>query len=306
MWRKALRICKKTFQFKAALFCLVFLNNFLFAVDMEMPTMPSMPSMPAISGMPSMPSVTFDNSFYAPSLPENMVGSKKKSDDSENKEQTEQNLGAALETGDFFTSILGDENTLTANDMSNLSAAGLFTDLASLGLGSNVNSSTDVLLQQILKELEELKAEQKKASLEDKEKLENTQKDSENFSKKSPAVLRFKINEYDIKNSLVEVFLSKAEPDGSFLLTADRRYTLNGKTRTETFYFLFKTKKAVGMNVTYDIIPNIIQDSPNPNSFMYRMCQLEDLTAEKTGNLVVLRYTGSDLNINMLLNLDAK
>ena len=158
----------------------------------------------------------------------------------------------------------------------------------------------------MLESLDELKAEQKKASAEQKEELSMQKQDNQTFKTREPAILRFKINGFNIADSLTQVFFSEAEADGSFLLTADRKYFVNQSQMNETFYFLFKTKSSNGAVTSYEVIPTIAQDKKNANSFVYRMCQLGDLTAQKTGNLVVLHYDEGGFNADMLLNIDVK
>lgn len=298
-----LKNCRKI---AVAVVAAVFSNSLIFSSDIDMPSMPEMPSMPSIS---------LDGSFYTPSVPTTMMGpnrnNKKKSVDSEE---------TVIKSGDdaelTFEALLKNDSTLTAGDISTLYDYGLFTDLTSLtstigggilgGSDYNTGNPTNILLQEILNQLNDLKKEQKKATPEEQVKLENNQKDSANFKQRNPSVLRFRINDYDIKDSLVEVFLSEPEDDGTFLLTGDRRYVANNKSRTETFYLLFKAKKDSGAAVSYNVQPSIVQDYENKNSFVYKMAQIKDLTADKTGNLVVLRYNDNNLNVDLLLDIDKR
>ena len=120
------------------------------------------------------------------------------------------------------------------------------------------------------------------------------------------ALFRFKINGYNIADSLTKVFFSETEPDGSFLLSADRRYFVNQQTRTETFYMLFKTVSSNGSSLTYRVQPSIVQDHKNENSYVYRLAAVKNLTAEKTGNLVVIHYSSDSVNADVLLDIDSK
>lgn len=284
------------------------LSCFLFAADMEMPVMPSMPEMPYIS---------LDGTFYTPSMPNSMMGNNNENEKEETENKT---IITSGDTADELLMSLGqNDSTLTASDISTLHDSGLFTDLSSLASGilggsvgtGNINqyqtdNATNVLLQEILNQLNELKEEQKKAAPEEQEQLSQNKKDSANFKQRNPSVLRFKINDYNMKDSLEEVFLSDTEDDGSFLLTADRKYVANNKTRTETFYLLFKAKKDKGAAVSYDVMASIVQDYENKNSFIYKMTQIKNLIAQKTGNLVVLRYDGGGLKIDLLLDIDKR
>lgn len=277
----------------------------VFAQSMEMPEMPAMPEMPKMPEMPAMPS--FEATFYKPSMP-NPAGKAAASDAKSvgDNSASETILTDATSTDDLLSLLMGTSSTLTAKDISSLYDSGLFTDVTSLGSSSNTSTqqnTTNILLQKVLLELNELKAEQNKASLAQKEVLQNAQTDSQTFKKREPSILRFKINGYDMADSLTTVFFSEPEADGTFLLTADRKYYSDYKTRTETFYILFKAVKTSGSTVSYEIQPSVVQDYENKNSFIYRLSNMKHLTAEKTGNLVVLRTTG-DLNVDLLLNID--
>lgn len=257
----------------------------LFAESLEMPEMPQV-SMPVL-----------DSTFYTPTIPnvpkpEAPVKEEVKTD----KTLSQSLLSDATTTDDLISSFLTDSSTLTAKDISSLYDSGLFTDLSSL-------NSSNLLLNQVLQSLDELKAEQKKATPEQKETLNNTMEDSQTFKKREPSILRFKINGYSITDSLSTIFFSEPEADGTFLLTADRKYFVNQKPRTETFYILFKAIKNSGQSVSYEVQPSIVQDYENKGSFIYRLANLKKLTAEKTGNLVVMKYSG-DLNVDMLLDID--
>ena len=200
---------------------------------------------------------------------------------------------------------------LTANDISSLYDSGLFSNLSSLGSTGNLanystSTSTNVLLQQVLNSLNDLKQQQQSASAKERNELNAVKTDAENFKKREPSILRFKINGYNIADSLTKVFFSETEPDGSFLLSADRRYFVNQQTRTETFYMLFKTVSSKGSSITYKVQPSIVQDSKNENSYIYRLSNVKNLTAEKTGNLVVLHFSSDPLNADLLLDIDNK
>lgn len=271
---------------KTGLFALTFLLiSPLIAESLEMPEMPQV----------SMPSL--DSNFYTPTIPKVKAPQPPvKEDTATDKSVTQALLTDATTPDDLISSFLTDSSTLTAKDISSLYDSGMFTDLSSL------NSST-ILLNQVLKSLDDLKTEQKKATPAQQETLNNTMEDSQTFKKREPSILRFKINGYSITDSLSTVFFSEPEPDGTFLLTADRKYFVNQKPRTETFYILFKAVKNSGASVSYEVQPSIVQDYENTGSFIYRLANLKKLTAEKTGNLVVMRTSG-DLNVDMLLDID--
>lgn len=282
----------------------------LFAESIEMPEMPSMPS---VSDMPEVSIPILDNDFYKPTMPANPGKSKKA--DADNTSDTSLNetvLTDATTSDDLLTTLLTNSSTLTAKDISTLYDSGLFTDVTSLGsttLGSSLldtsssSAATNVLLQQVLNSLNDMKAEQKKNTVAQKEALNDAQTDLQTFKKREPSILRFKINGYNIADSLTTVFFSEPDSDGTFLLTADRKYYADRKNRTETFYLLFKAVKNSGSSVSYEVQPSIVQDYKNENSFIYRLSKQTKLKAEKTGNLVVLHQEG-ELNVDLLVNID--
>ena len=290
-----MRICKSKKAGLLAVVCLI--SGGLYAIDM--PEMPEMPSMPAIG-----------SGFYTPSFP-TRPSNQKKTDSTENtKEKTESVLTESLTPESVLTSVLSKGNTLSAYDISSLYDSGLFSNISSLdSVGSLSNyttsTSTNVLLQQVLNSLNELKKQQQSASAKEKNELNAVKTDSENFKKREPSILRFKINGYNISDSLTKVFFSDTEPDGSFLLTADRKYFVNQQVRTETFYMLFKTVSSNGSSLTYKVQPSIVQDSKNENSYVYKLANVKNLTAEKTGNLVVVHYSSDPLTADLLLDIDS-
>ena len=267
----------------------------------EMPEMPQMPSMPTLGG-----------GFYTPSFPTRPNSSGNKKDTAEaSKEKSESVLTEALTPESILSSALIKGNTLTANDISSLYDSGLFTNISSLSTSDSLanystSTSTNVLLQQVLNSLNDLKKQQQSASAKEKNELNATKADAETFKKREPSILRFKINGYNISDSLTKVFFSDTEADGSFLLTGDRKYFVGQQVRTETFYMLFKTVSSNGSSLTYKVQPSIVQDHKNDNSYVYKLAAVKNLTAEKTGNLVVMHFTGDSLSVDLLLDIDSK
>ena len=263
----------------------------------QMPTMPQMPSMPTIG-----------SDFYKPNFPVSPAapGSKKTETKSEeSKESTAAKLNED-DTEDLLTAFTSNNSYLSAMDITSLYNSGLFDNISSL---NNVNkklasSSENAMLEQIIKSLEELKEKTNLSSQSQTLALKDAQTDSQTFKSRQPQILRFRVNGYNIADSLSTVFFSKLEDDGSFLLTADRRYFVSGKPRTETFYLLFRTIKNSGFSTVYQVEPNLVQDYLNENSFIYRISNIENLTAEKTGNLVVLKNADANLNVDLLLDID--
>lgn len=302
-----MQVCSKKFSMLILAALLAGAGNAcLFGQSIEMPAMPEAPA------MPSMPSVSGSGSFYTPTFPSSSGTSKSasaKTDSSTKSSETV--LSDGKTTSDVLSSLLGvNTSTLTASDISSLYDSGLFSRLSGLDSTSSLSSystsaTTNVLLQQVLNSLNDLKSKQNNASAAEKQVLENTQTDSETFKQREPTILRFKINGYNIADSLTKVFFSEPEADGSFLLTADRKYYSNQKLMTETFYMLFKTVSSTGSSVFYKVQPAIVQDNKNENSFVYKLMNKHNLTAEKTGNLVVM-HVNDDLTADMLLDIDKR
>ncbi len=285
-----MQVCKLISGFAGLVLC-----STVYAQSISNPEMPAMPAMP---GMPSL-----ETPFYTPSFPSNSVVPKKKSNKNETTETEKQSVITNNDNADDIVStLMNNSSILSASDITSLYDSGMFNNLSSLS-GTTAASSTNVLLQQVLTSLEELKTQQKNASPVQRQQLENAQEDSQNFKQREPQILRFRINGYDIKDSLTTVFFSEPEADGTFLLTGDRRYFTNQKSRTETFYLMFKAVKSNGSVTTFDVQPSIVQDALNENSFVYKFSKIKNLKAEKTGNLVVL-HADDGLKVDLLLDID--
>ena len=259
---------------------LVLCGGLLFAQSLEMPSMPtiSMPEMPSISAP------TMDGKFYKPSIPSQAKTSTKKSDTATtDTKTTETVLTDGTTTDDILITLLSNANLLSASDISDLYDTGSFSTLSSLtsltGLTSSTsatsNLSTNILLRQILEKLNELKIEQNAASAAQQEVYAAKIQDSETFKTRNPSILRFKINGYNVKDSIFE-----------------------------TFYMLFKAVKSNGSTTTFSVTPSIAQATENKGSYVYKLCQCKDIVAEKTGNLVVIHYVGSDVTTDLLLDID--
>ncbi len=275
----------------------------LFAQTIEMPSMPD---------SPSMPTVQMDGKFYTPSVPYHTTPATKNppKTNAETK-KSETVITDASNPLDIFSNFGADSSILTASDISSLYDAGGFTDLTSLNGANSLSnyattSTTNVLLQQVLNSLNEMKVQQNNATDYEKKELQSVQEDSKNFKNREPSILRFRINGYNIADSLVKVFFSDTEPDGTFLLTADRKYFANQIPMTETFYMLFRAVSSTGSTITYKVQPSIVQSVKNENSYVYKLAEIKNLTAEKTGNLVVLHYSEDKFSADMLLDIDRK
>ena len=197
-------------------------------------------------------------------------------------------------------------NMLTASQISSMDQMGLMGNLSGL-LGKNnpllsiSNGSDQLVLKQILTQLEELKkrmpengASASATPVSVKEKAPE---------KAEPSVLRFLINGYSVLGSCKTIYFSKPENDGSFLLTGDRKYMADGKLREETFYFLFHATGTKNSSTVYSVTPSLSQDYENTSSLFYKLCQISDLTASRTGNLVTLKYNNG-VRADVLIGLE--
>lgn len=290
-----MQICKKNKFYALIAFLSFFLVNFLFAQQIKMPEMPTMPEMPKMG-----------DSFYHPTFPGKSVAPSAKTEEKEDSGKKDPVLSNGQTTEEYLSEILRRSNLLSAQDISNLYDSGSFGTLSSLVGGTSLSqtNSTEVLLRQMLSSLDDLKKTQNQSSDAEKQKLQSQQQDSQTFKTRTPSVLRFKINGYDVSDSLTKIFFSEPEPDGSFLFTADRKYFVNKRPRTETFYILFKSIKSNGSSTTYNLTTTLSQDEKNENSYIYKMAQQKNLTAEKTGNLVVLHNSQGDFKMDLLLDID--
>lgn len=301
-----MRICKSKKAAAGIFVCSLYFVFCTFVFGQAVQTMPEI-EMPE---MPSMPQI--GGGYYKPSFPRRVTGNQKNKAAADNDaDKKEAVLSEAMNPNAILSTVLAGNNALTANDISSLYDSGLFTSLSSLDNSAklsnyNTTTSTNVLLQQVLNSLNDLKKQQQNASAKEKNALNATKTDSENFKQREPAILRFKINGFNIADSLTDVFFSETETDGTFLLTGDRKYFVDQQVRTETFYMLFKPVASNGSTVTYKVQPSIVQDHKNESSYIYRLASVKNLTAEKTGNLVVMHFADDSLNADLLLDIDSK
>lgn len=272
----------------------------------SMPSMPTSPTVPSMSSMPSMPSISTpskNNNFYTPGNTQNTNAntttnqnnsfiSKSSQTSNENKNIIEQNVKSKTQ------SLL---NSVSASDLETLSNQGLLGNITSL---FNTNSETQnpldsntqtLLLQKILIELNEIKAEQKS--------LTNQITKIKNETKDSP-IIRFVINNQDILNNCTSIFFTNRQADGSFLLTGDHKFIAEDNSpQNETFYLLFKTSGTSESKIIYKVSAAISQSTINTETPLYQFCNKTNLQATKTGNLVSLKILQGALSSDMLLDL---
>ena len=302
-----MRICK----FLTAVI-LSFASSLIYAQQ----AMPAMPSISSSDGpvMPRITAPTMGKKYYTPGTVSTNISNKTVHNQNVPAAEKNNSTSSTKKNEEVLKQILGDVSSsrLTASDVAGLGNDGLFTGIYGL-LGNDKNLYTassgsvnnDILLQTIMNQLDELKNEAKKTkeSVENITNLPVTHATSSQKHEYEPQILRFYVNGYNILETMRTVYFSKKENDGSFLLTGDRRYTSDNKNREETFYMLFKADGNCGTSAGYFVEPQVIQDYKNEYSFLYQLTMKPELKAEKTGNLVSVKYVSADWNMDLLLDI---
>lgn len=307
-------------------------------------TMPTMPqgsgvTMPSVGSGFYSPG---RNDFYAGTRPSSPVSPKNPSSPQKNtqsntksqtslmaqtKDQESQNSVStatdnARELNRLAKAASGGFNQLTAGDISSMSNLGAFSQISGL-LGRKTYSLEEKLLEaqntvtastadsatlkEILAELTQLKEKMADSNGESVSKT-SERKDSEhtfaNIVKKEPKILRFTVNGYDLLTTCKKIYFSEIETDGTFLLTGDRKYMSENKAWAETFYFYFHAVGTESGITKYTVTPAVSQDYENEYSYLYQLTQKNELTADRTGNLVTLRSSDGKWKMDMLISLD--
>ena len=264
----------------------------------------SSPSMPTISA-PSL-----SQGFYIPGdFYQKKTTPAEKAKEAEEKESAQKN--------EAITSLKNYIPSLTAQDISSLGDAGFLDSFSFL----NTKDSSSVMLEEILKQLEQIKNAQNtiintQISLPQTSENSSTQviKSAERTdliesqklkrSLKFPArILRFTVNNYDILKTCKKIYISRPQNDGTFLVSADRLYSSDNKNRNETFHILFTCNKNETDCSNYRTTTSVNQDYLNAYSFLYQMSQKENLFAYRTGNFVTLKTNDSDWKLDLLIDL---
>lgn len=283
--------------------------------------MPSV-SMPEISS-PAMPSI---------SMPSVSSSNNDNSNDT-SKQNTTDSSSSSLGTGLTATALMGLSNTTgletlsallgasdeTSTDSSSLSSLSSLSSISSLLSGDSTLSSLSslqgtssnanyLLLSQIIEKLNDISKKLDNNNNGSSQKIDETSQGTVQNSQSAVAVaanetkreiVRFRINSSNILSSITDVYISKPETDGSFLLTADRVYTADYKKRTETFYMFFTPEKD---KMTATI--SVLQDYENTNSFLYRLSTLSPVETKKTGNLISIMINNPSFKVDFLLSLE--
>ena len=282
MWRKALRIFK-IFAF----FALIgFSSAGIFPEPLNMPSMPSTHVITSPE-FPSISAPTLGSGFYVPG---NSFYNQKK-----NSEQPESSSVQVKSEKQPEKSVSKNQaaNNISSKDIQSLKNSGFLTGIYNL---TNSNSPGDLELNSLLQTLNGIK----NSPYQNLEKSLASIAESKTFS---PKILRFTINGKNILSSCKNICFSTPENDGTFLLTADRKFQSQKENYDETFYFLFKKNTDNVSEVGYNVEPKVFQNQANSNSELYKMNSLKNLSAKKTGNLVYLQHTSENLSVDLLIDL---
>ncbi len=264
------------------------------------PSSPSMPTItsPTIGGGYYMPGNGSNQAYTGRSYQQKSAEAQKKSAEQSKKNKTDGKK----------TSELG---KLTASDLISLSSSPLVGQLSNILGNTDIvpaeENKTEELLQEVLSQIEEIK-EQNSAVVQPVQTVAvqsvpvQTTVYSGANKPKTPHLIRFSVNGYNILHTCRTIYISDVQNDGTFLVTGDRAYESDGKTRTETFHILFKTAAATNMQ-NYSAAAAVTQDSVNQYSFLYQLADRQDLQALRTGNLVSMRTTDPEWKLELLIDL---
>lgn len=315
--------CKILWAFSLTLFILSPLAS------LDFPSMPSIsePTMPTMDGKPYV-----GQPPYIPQAPNTRQQSQT---ESEQQNSTE----TASTVQETETSILSD--TLTAQTISGLGGLSSLTDtLSALTSTQNVSSylpalskitgtntspaNSNATLESILKELQKLSQQNNGEGTASQNTTDDSFAGNNSAKKTAPGtsssetasakntsgetdsqskILRFRVNNSDILNTCQTIYFSQPEEEGLFLLTGDRSFYIDNKPCAETFYFLFKPALDEKGLFYYEVEGEIMQNTPLPGSKLYPLTERPKLTARKTGNLITLKHSSENWNLDMLIDL---
>ncbi|MBQ6058300.1 MAG: hypothetical protein IJJ70_04145 [Treponema sp.] len=273
-------------------------------------TMPSAPTMPSISA-PAL-----GNGFYVPGSDGFYSGHKNVPAGTNSKTVASTETAAAnpaataknTDSTDALSLLTNSAGTissmLTAGDLSSLDSMGVLPSVGGLLNSTNKNASDTVMLRQILNELNELKQQVNAVSTARGTTPATTTAVTDTKQTERSKLLRFVINGTDILGSLRSIYFSHPESDGTFLLTADRVYLNSSKTNTETFHLLFRAAGTKNSGTVFTVSPAVTQSADDTDSPVYRLAQINNLKAGRTGNLVTLRTEQDGLKVDVLIALE--
>lgn len=193
--------------------------------------------------------------------------------------------------------------TLSASLLSGTNTTNSSSDLISSLLGnttqqklSGTNTATNVILEQILEKLDKL---DNLAPVVTDSRTETAAEKTQPVKQTGAKILRCSANGYNILETCRTVFSSSKSADGSFLITGDRKYLSNYKTRDETFYLFFRRFSPD----TYELAASVLQDYENTYSFMYQLSKKTPLKVSVVGNLISLKISEPDWKFDLLIDI---
>ena len=163
-----------------------------------------------------------------------------------------------------------------------------------------------MLLTQILEKLNKIAENQNEDNSTQSESSSKKTENQVEGKKTSSGIIRFRLNNYEYVSSLSDVYISTPEEDGTFFVTGDRNYSVGNQKSRETFYMLFRviSQKDASILGNYSVAVSVMQDIENPNSFLYKLSSVENLIAQKTGNLASLRVNNQNIKADILISLE--
>ncbi len=287
----------------------VFVMCAFYANGEEQISMPSSPAMPSVS----VPQIS--NGFYVPGSSDFYSGQKSTASGSSSfsssgnstATQTTNTQATDSQSAQNITSLansLTESLTQSENSLINSSDSSLNSSLNSALILNSLSgllkgkTNTDQIFSTSAQTLEQAAKSAQNESL--VQAGQSGQSSAQNSV--SPSILRFLINGTDMIPFCKTVFFSSAETDGSFLLTGDCRYELNGSVRNETFYLLFRSKGSKNAVQEFSVTASVFQNVKDSSTYLYSLTKSGNFTAQKTGNLISLKSNENGTILNMLLS----
>ena len=272
------------------------------------PTMPTLDRKPYVGQPP-----------YIPQSSNSQQSSQTETDTSDTAENTNttSTTYAATEKNSDNSNL---SNVLTAQTISGLGGLSSLTDtLSALTASQNASSylpalsqltgttlsqtDSNATLESILKELQKLSQKETSQQNSTQKVVTTATWDNSSQTESQSKLLRFRVNNTDILNTCQTIYFSQPEENGLFLLTGDRSYYIDNRPYEETFYFLFTPALDDKGLFYYEVEGDIMQNAPITGSKLYPLTEKPSLIARKTGNLITLKYSAENWNLDILIDL---
>lgn len=278
--------------------------------------MPSVsePTMPTLDGKPYV-----GQPPYIPQSSNSQQSSQTETDTSDTAENTNttSTTYAATEKNSDNSNL---SNVLTAQTISGLGGLSSLTDtLSALTSSQNASSylpalsqltgttlsqtDSNATLKSILKELQKLSQKETSQQNSTQKVVTTDTWDNSSQTESQSKLLRFRVNNTDILNTCQTIYFSQPEENGLFLLTGDRSYYIDNRPYEETFYFLFTPALDDKGVFYYEVEGDIMQNASITGSKLYPLTEKPSLIARKTGNLITLKYSAENWNLDILIDL---